>query len=198
MLMNAASPYRSTEQWFAIRVKSRCEKAVAQMAQSRGFQEFLPVYRSRRQWSDRQQEVEFPLFPGYLFCRLNPEHRLPLLTIPGVVQIVGVGKTPVAVDDAEITAIQAAVQSGLTAEPWPFLAVGDRVRLETGPLAGLEGILVGSEKQPRVVVSVTLLHRSVAVTIERDWVRPLDREGRELPIEYRSLLVPRSPVLSVS
>jgi transcription antitermination factor NusG len=156
------------------------------------------VYRCRRRWSDRQQEVEFPLFPGYLFCRLNPEHRLPLLTIPGVVHLVGVGKTPAPVEDAEIAAIQAAVHSGLKAEPWPFLEVGDQVRLESGPLTGLEGILVASDKQQRIVVSVTLLRRSVAVSIERDWVRPLDKSGRELPLEFKSLLVPRSPVLSVS
>jgi transcription antitermination factor NusG len=196
--MNIASSHEASESWFAVRVKSRCEKVVALMAQSRGFQEFLPVYRSRRRWSDREQEVELPLFPGYLFCRMDPQRRLPLLTIPGVVQIVGIGKTPAPVDDAEIAAIQAAVQSGLSAEPWPFLEAGDRVRLAAGPLAGLEGILVGSDKQQRIVVTVTLLHRSVAVAIERDWVRPLDSGGRELPLELRSMLVPRSPVLSVS
>ena len=186
------------ERWFAVRVKSRCEKAVAQMAQGRGFQEFLPVFRRRQRWSDRQQEVEFPLFPGYLFCRLNPEHRLPLLTIPGVVHIVGIGKTPVPIDEAEISAIQSAVQAGLTAEPWPFLEVGDRVRLEAGPLRGLEGILVASDKQQRIIVSVTLLRRSIAVTVDRDWIRPLDRDGRDLPAEFRSLALPRSPALSLS
>jgi len=184
--------------WFAVRVKSRCEKAVAQMAKGRGLEEFLPLYRRRQRWSDRQQEVEFPLFPGYLFCRVNPERRLPLVTIPGVVHIVGFGNTPVPVDDTEILAIQAAVQSGLSTEPWPFLEVGDRVRLENGPLTGLVGVLVGSDKRQRLVVSVTLLRRSVAVTIERDWVRPLDGDGRDVPAEFRSVLFPRSPVLSVS
>jgi transcription antitermination factor NusG len=168
------------------------------MAQGRGFQEFLPFYRCRQRWSDRQQEVDFPLFPGYLFCRMNPQNRLPLLTIPGVVHIVGIGKTPVPVDDGEILAIQAAVQSGLTAEPWPFLQVGDRVRVETGPLTGLEGILVRADKQHRIVLSVTLLRRSVAVTIERDCVRPLDNAGRDVPVEFRSLLFPHSPVPAVS
>ncbi len=196
--MTVGSGAETPERWFAVRVKSRCEKAVAQMASGRGYEEFLPVYRCRRRWSDRQQEVEFPLFPGYLFCRLDAERRLPLLTIPGVVHIVGVGKTPTPVDDAEIVAIQAAVQSGLSAEPWPFLQSGDRVRLEAGPLNGLEGILVGSDKQQRLVVSVTLLQRSMAVTIERDWVRPLDSAGREVPLEFRSLAVPRSPILSAS
>jgi len=190
--------YETSERWFAVRVKSRCEKAVAQMAKGRALHAFLPLYRRRQRWSDRQQEVEFPLFPGYLFCRVNPERRLPLVTIPGVVHIVGIGKTPVPVDDAEIGAIQAAVESGLSTEPWPFLEVGDRVRLENGPLTGLEGVLVGADKRQRIVVSVTLLRRSVAVTIERDWVRPLDRDGRDVPAEFRSMLFPHSPVLSVS
>ena len=196
--MKIASCYESPERWFAVRVKSRCEKIVAQMAEGRGFEEFLPVYRCRRRWSDRQQEVDFPLFPGYLFCRLNPEHRLPLLTIPGVMHIVGIGKTPAPVDDTEVAAIKAAVQSGLSAEPWPFLEAGDRVRVEAGPLTGVEGILVRSDKLQRIVVSVTLLRRSVAVAIERDWVRPLDSAGRELPLQFRSLLVPRPPIFSVS
>jgi transcription antitermination factor NusG len=196
--MNIASSSEFAERWFAVRVKSRCEKVVALMAQSRDIQEFLPVYRCHRRWSDRQQEVEFPLFPGYLFCRLNLEHRLPLLTIPGVLHIVGVGKTPAPIDDIEVAAIQAAVKSGLNTEPWPFLAVGDRVRLEAGPLTGLEGILVSADKQQRIVVSVTLLRRSIAVAIERDWVRPLDSGGRDLPLHLRSQRIPRPPVLSVS
>jgi len=176
------------EQWFALRVRSRCEKLVALMAQNRGFEEFLPLYRCRRRWSDRWQETEFPLFPGYVFCRLDLQHRLPLLTIPGVLHFVGIGKTPAPLEDAEIAAIQAAVRSGLSSEPWPFLEAGQRVRLEGGPLAGLEGILVGTAKQDRLVISVTLLQRSVAVAIERHWVRPLDETGREVPIQFRSLL----------
>ncbi len=97
-----------------------------------------------------------------------------MLTIPGVLHFVGIGKAPMPVEECEITAIQAAVQSGLVTEPWPFLEVGQRVRLEEGPLAGLEGILVAEAKQERLVVSVTLLKRSVAVTIDRHWATPLD------------------------
>jgi transcription antitermination factor NusG len=172
--------------WFALRVKSRCEKVVATMAAGKGYQEFVPVYVCRRRWSDRVKQVEFPLFPGYVFCRLNPEYRLPLLTIPGVLHFVGIGKTPVALDDAEIESIQAAVQAGLSTEPWPFIEAGQRVRLDEGPLAGMEGIFVGSSKQDRLVVSVTLLKRSVAVTIERHWATPLDSIGRPLPPQLRS------------
>jgi transcription antitermination factor NusG len=176
--------------WFALRVKSRAEKIVAAIARNKGFEEFLPLYESRRRWSDRFKSVELPLFPGYVFCRLNPEARLPLLTIPGVLSIVGIGKIPVAIDDSEIVSIQAALKAGLLAEPYPFLEVGQRVRLAEGPLAGLEGFLVEVRKQQRLAVSVTLLKRSVAVEIDRHWVRPLGPGPgtREAPVPMRSAL----------
>jgi transcription antitermination factor NusG len=118
--------------------------------------------------------VELPLFPGYVFCRLDPRFRLPLLVTPGVFHLVGIGKAAAPIDDEEIAAIQRIVRSGSGAESWPYLAIGQRVCIEYGPLAGLEGFLVEIRKQQRVVVSVTLLRRSVAVEVERDWVRPLD------------------------
>lgn len=171
--------------WFALRVKSRAEKIVATIARNKGFEEFLPLYQSRRRWSDRFKSVELPLFPGYVFCRLNPEFRLPLLTIPGVLSFVGIGKTPVPIDEAEIAAIRTAIGAGLSAEPYPFLEVGQKVRLAEGPLAGLEGLLVEVRKQQRLAVSVSLLKRSVAVEIDRHWVRPLDASGREVSIQIR-------------
>jgi transcription antitermination factor NusG len=165
------------ERWFALRVQSRCEKVVAMVARNKGFEEFLPLHKSRRRWSDRLKAMELPLFPGYIFCRLDPQRRLPLLTIPGVLHFVGIGKTPSPIEDVEIAAIQTAVGSGVLTEPWPFLDVGQRVRLEDGPLAGLEGILVETPKRQRVVVSLTLLRRSVAVAIERQWAAPVDVSG---------------------
>jgi transcription antitermination factor NusG len=161
-------------QWFAVRVKSRCERAVSRTIASKGFEEFLPLYQCRRRWSDRVKAVEFPLFPGYVFCRLNPAQRLPILTIPGVLHFVGIGNTPAAIGDDEIAAVEVAVRSGLRIQPWPFLKVGQYVLLEDGPLAGLEGIFVADSKQDRIVVSVTLLQRSIAVAIERQWVRPVN------------------------
>ena len=157
-------------QWFALRVRSRCEKVVAVAARSKGFEDFLPLHRRRKRWSDRSKWVEAPLFPGYLFCRLNPEDRFSLLTIRGVMHIVGVGKIPEPVDEQEISAIQHATCSDAQVEPWPFLEAGKRVRLSSGPLVGLEGILVETDEQPRVVVGLTILKQSVAVRIERDWV----------------------------
>jgi len=165
-------------QWFAVRVRSRFEKTVSTIAQSKGIEEFLPLYQDRRRWSDRLKSIELPLFPGYLFCRLDPQRRLPVLTIPGVLHFVGVGKTPTAIDDAEMASIQVAVRSRLTAEPWPYLEAGQHVRLEDGPLAGAEGILVGNAKQQRIVVSLSLLQRSIAVTIDRQWARPVPQHTK--------------------
>jgi transcription antitermination factor NusG len=165
-----------TGSWYALRIKSRHEKIVASALFGKGYEVFLPLYRDRRRWSDRMKELELPLFPGYLFCRFDVMKRLPILTTPGIVQLVGVGKTPLPVDDAEITAIQSIVISRLNAQPWPYLQVGQRVRIEQGPLTGLEGILIALKKTHRLVVSVTLLQRSVAVEVDHDWARPVAPE----------------------
>jgi len=193
--MNAEKHEDNPERWFALRVKSRSEKVVALMAQNKGFEEFVPMYQSQRRWSDRLKSLELPLFPGYIFCRINPQHRLPLLTIPGVLHFVGIGKIPVPIEDSEIAAIQKAIRAGILTEPWPFLEIGQRVRLEDGPLAGLEGILVGTAKNQRVIVSVTLLKRSVAVAVERHWASPLDVKGRSMAVAARPALIGNSPCL---
>ena len=177
--------------WFAVSVKTRSEKNVATIARNKGIEEFLPLYQRRSRWSDRVKSLEVPLFPGYVFCRLNPEHRLPLLTIPGVFHIVGVGKIPIPLDEAEITALQTATQSGLATEPWPFLGIGQSVLVERGPLAGLKGLLVDVRKRYRIVLSISLLNRSVATEIDRDWVVPLGGNGTT-PASFR--FKPSNPV----
>jgi len=119
------------------------------------------------------------LFPGYVFCRLNEADRFALLTIPGVVHLVSSGRIPTPIDNEEISAIQAAIRSGIPVEPWHFLEVGERVRLSGGPLAGLEGFLVQAHDQQRVVVGLTVLKRSIAVEVERDWLEPADGAGKQ-------------------
>jgi transcription antitermination factor NusG len=122
------------------------------------------------------KQLDLPLFPGYLFCRFDVCDRLPILSTPGVIDIAGAGKTAVPVADEEIEAIRAILRSGLAAQPWPFLRVGSRVYVERGPLAGVEGIITNTDKVYCLVVSVSLLQRSVGVEIDREWVRPiLDR-----------------------
>ena len=131
--MNVKNLDSTAGRWFALRVKSRCEKLVALMAQNRGYEEFLPLYRFRRRWSDRWNETEFPLFPGYVFCRLDLQHRLPLLTIPGVLHFVGIGKTPVPLEDEEIAAIQAAVNPASRLNHGPFWNPDSEYTLRLGP-----------------------------------------------------------------
>ncbi len=132
----------------------------------------FPLYLGRHNWSDRSKPVEIPLFPGYVFCRLEAEHRFPVLTIPGVIHIVEIGKVPVPIDDAEIAMIQTAIQCDLKVEPWPFIEAGQRVQLRSGPLGGREGFLVSSAERHRVVVSLATLERSVAVEIDHSWLAP--------------------------
>lgn len=157
--------------WFALQVRTRHESGVASFLAGKGYDPFVPMYRARRRWSDRIKVVEAPLFPGYLFCRFDVNNRLPILTTPGVIQIVGYNRVPVPVDEAEIGTIQSLVVSGLPNQPWPFLHAGDRVQIDAGPLRGLEGILVELKGSHRLIVSVTLLQRSVAVEIDSALVK---------------------------
>jgi transcription antitermination factor NusG len=147
------------------------------MAQDRGFETFFPVYRTWRRWSDRQKSIELPLLPGYVFCRAQFRDRLPLLTIPGVIHLVSLGNVPVPMDDAELASLKAAAQYGRGAQPVPFLEIGQRVRVERGPLAGCEGILVEFRDRQRLVLSSSLLHRAMAVEINRAWVKPIAAES---------------------
>jgi transcription antitermination factor NusG len=156
--------------WYALRVRARYEKSVAALLRGKGYDPLLPLYTCKRRWSDRFKQMELPLFPGYLFCRFDALNRLPILKTPGVILVVGIAKTPVPVDDTEIAAIQTIVRSGLETQPCPFLQLGAKVRIERGALTGLEGILSGFKGRQRLVVSVTLLHRSVAVEIDGAWL----------------------------
>jgi transcription antitermination factor NusG len=165
--------------WYALQVRSRKEGYVASQIQGQGFECLLPTYKSVRKWSDRMKEIEQPLFPGYLFCRFDFQNRRPVITTPGVLQIVGYGRTAVSVSDEEIQALQLAVASEMPKQPWPYLEVGQRVRVNYGTLSGLEGILVNVKGNHRVVLSVTLLQRSVAMEVETSWLSVVKEETRD-------------------
>lgn len=166
--------HNHSKHWYAIRVRSQHEDMVARHLRVRGLESFLPCYRQTHRWSDRFKEIDVPLFPGYVFCEFDPLNRLPVLTVPGVIHVVGTGKNPAPVDEHEIAALQAAVKSGFPARPWPFLEVGQKVKIACGPLAGVEGILLGfrGQQRQRIVLSITLLQRSVAVEMDGERVRP--------------------------
>ena len=158
--------------WFAVRVRTRYEKKVASSLDYRGIDSFLPVYRANRKWSDRVAEIDLPLFPSYVFGRFDPSSKLNVLTVPGVIEIVGNGASPTPVDNFEIAAQQAAVRSGFMLTPWPFLKIGESVRLVAGPLRNVTGILTAFKGDRKLILSVTLLQRSVAVSVDRAWVQP--------------------------
>ncbi|MFZ3215853.1 MAG: UpxY family transcription antiterminator [Candidatus Acidiferrales bacterium] len=180
--------------WFALQVRSRCEAGVANQLHGQGYEKFLPLYRLRKRWSDRIKEVDAPLFPGYLFCRFDPHDRLPILKTPGVMQIVSFNNGPSPVDESEVRALQTLVAAGVPHQPWPFLAAGDRVRIESGPLLGVEGILTEVKRGHRLVLSVTLLQRSVAVEIDSAFVQPLGSSSGARQLRKPEARLSSSPV----
>ena len=179
--------------WFAILVRTGRERTANLLLENSGYECFLPVSKSTRHWSDRTKVVEIPLFPGYLFCRMNPHNRLTVLMTPGVTQIVGVGKTPIPVEEEEIEAIQRVQKSGLSAMPWPYMQIGNVAQILEGPLRGLTGIIVKIKSGMKLVLSVSLLQRSVAVEVERSWVGEV-QAGK--PAEISTIHRRQSPVIT--
>lgn len=163
----------STLDWFALKVRAKSEALVGGCLENKGYPVFLPSYFECRKYSDRIAKVSAALFPGYLFCQLDPSRRLPVLTTPGVERIVGFGGVPHPVPDSELEAVRRVLEAGSQAIPWPYLATGHRVRIEYGALQGVEGLVVRIRGEERLVLSVNLLQRSICVDIDRSWIRPL-------------------------
>jgi transcription antitermination factor NusG len=166
-------PDLGSDRWYALYVRSRHEKTVENSLRVKGYSVFSPCYRMKRKRVDRIAEIEVALFPGYVFCQFDTNKRLPILTTPGVVRVVGRGNRPEPVDDTEIASIRTVALSGRPVSPWPFLRIGQRIRLQSGPLAGTEGIFLRVKDEYHLVVSITLLQRAVSVVIEKEAVAPL-------------------------
>jgi transcription antitermination factor NusG len=181
--------------WFALQVWSRREPSVAAQLLEQGYECFLPLYKSVRRWSDRMKEVEQPLFPGYLFSRFDYQNCRSLLMTPGVHQVLGNGRSPIPVEERELQSIRQALGSGLPNQPWPYLQVGERVRVNYGSLNNLEGILIHFKGSHRVVLSVTLLQRSVAMEIDLAWVTPVGETRRAAASRIFSGQTARASVL---
>ena len=163
----------SQARWYAAYTCAKHEKRVAAELGMREVEHFLPVYSSVRRWKDRRVMLDLPLFPGYVFVRLALRDRLRVVQIPSVVRLVGFGGLPTALPDTEMEIMRSGVSQSPHAEPHPFLTVGRRVRITGGPFAGLEGILKRKKGNLRVVVSLELIQRSVAVDVDAADVRPL-------------------------
>lgn len=152
--------------WYALFTRYQHEKAVAFALSNKGHEVFLPLYCSVRRWRDRSKQLWFPLFPSYVFIQGGLERQLQILTTPGVIQIVGWGGRPATIPQYQLNAVRQMIESRLKVETHPYLQCGDRVRVKTGPLMGLEGILTRKKSAARLVISMEMLGRSAAVEID--------------------------------
>jgi transcription antitermination factor NusG len=164
--------------WLAVYTRHQHEKLASISLAYKGFEVFLPLYTASRRWTDRVKVLSLPLFPGYLFLRGDLRRQLPILTTPGVVGLVGFGGVPAVVPDVEIASVRRALVKGVHIEPYPFLKCGDWVRVRGGPLEGLEGILVRGKSQSRLVISVELVQKSVAVEVDAWLVERVPRRDQ--------------------
>jgi transcription antitermination factor NusG len=160
-------------QWYATYTRSRHEKRIADQLERKRVDYFLPLYHEIRQWKNGKADVEFPLFPGYIFVRIPLKERLQVLEVPGVVRLVGFNGLPAPLPQADIEIMRDALRKGIEAAPHPYLKVGTRVRIKSGPLQGLQGILLRRKGNPRVVVSVDLIMRSIAIDIDASEIEPI-------------------------
>lgn len=152
--------------WYAAYTCANHEKRVADQLRGRGVESYLPQYDSVRKWKDRKVRLQMPLFPGYVFVHLALQNRLNVLQVPGVAYLVGFAGRPVAVPEEEFARIRGFLQKGLRVKPYPYLAAGRRVRVRSGPLEGMEGIVVQRKNGNRLVVSMELIQRAIAVDLD--------------------------------
>jgi transcription antitermination factor NusG len=158
--------------WYAAYTNANHEKRVTQQLEKRSVEHFLPLYESARRWKDRRVRLQMPLFPGYVFVKLALRDRLQLLQIPGVVQLVSFNGHPASLPQEDIQAIRNCLDRGHQVEPHPYLTVGRRVRVRSGPLQGLEGTILRRKNKARFVLSFELIMRSVAVEIDETELKP--------------------------
>jgi transcription antitermination factor NusG len=163
--------------WYAIQVAVKKEKLVAAALAEKGYECFLPLYPKRSTWSDRIKVTTVPLFTGYVFSQFDVRQRLPILVTPNVYAVVGNGKVPSAIPERDLDAIRAALRNGSPVEPYDCLEEGDVVRVTKGPLTGVEGVFIQYRGSCRLILSVPLIQRSVAVEIDRLCVEPVSKRS---------------------
>jgi transcription antitermination factor NusG len=169
--VNLALEYDESR-WYAAHTRANHEKRLAEQLAERSVEHFLPLYECVRRWKDRRVTLQLPLFPGYILVRIALREKMRVLQIPGVARLVGFNGSPVPLPDAEIDALREKLNRRVRAEPHPYLQAGRRVRVKTGPLEGFEGILVRRKHKYRIVVSISLIMRSIAVEVDLADVEP--------------------------
>lgn len=173
--------------WYAVHTRHQHEKIASRILEYKDFEVFLPLYKSRRRWKDRIKEISVPLFPGYLFVREGRERWLQILTATGVSSIVSCGDWPAIIPHAEVEGVRRLVESSLKIEPHPFLKAGDWVRVKYGPIAGVEGILLRKKNIARLILSVEMLGKSVAVEVDATNVERLPVKSSGLTFSLKDL-----------
>jgi transcription antitermination factor NusG len=172
-LLSDVTNLEQAAHWYAIYTCSRHEKVVANQLGQRQIETFLPLYRSWHRWKDRRKQVELALFPSYVFVRIARHQQLRVLQVPGVVTLVSFHGKPESLPEREIDALRSGLEGGLHVEPHPYLQVGQKVRVLRGPMAGTEGILSRKKEKFRVVISIDVLMRSIAIEVDGDDVEPI-------------------------
>lgn len=161
------------QKWYAAYTSANHERSVATQLGVRGVEHFLPTYSSVRRWKDRRVTLNLPLFPGYVFVRMAMRERALVVQVPGVARLVGFNGGPTPLPVEEIEGLKRGLVSGMRAEPHPFLKMGRRVRVRTGPLEGLEGIVVRWKNGRRLVICLELIERAMAVDLDSAEVEPV-------------------------
>jgi transcription antitermination factor NusG len=189
-ILDANTPGERSLAWYALYTRHQHEKNVARALGGKGFEVFLPLYTAIHRWKDRDKKLSLPLFPCYVFLQNPSERWQSILVTPGVHSVVGFAKRPATIPSAEIESVRSVVGSCLKVEPHPFLKCGERVRLTAGPLVGLEGLLLRKKSLWKLVVSVEMLQRSVAVEIDTSMVEPISVSRPKLTPEFSLIQAP--------
>lgn len=187
------APNDPRSHWWALYTRHQHERVIADMLSAKGFEIFLPVYDSIRRWKDRQKVLSLPLFPCYVFVKGAFNRRLQVVTTPGVHMILSHGEHAAVIPESEIEAIRQTVDGHFRVEPHPFLRCGERVRVTRGSLQGVEGILVRKKNQFRLVLTVEMLAKSVAIEIDATSVEPVTPSGLPLRIGESAAIFHRLP-----
>lgn len=173
--LNSENQRSEPEEWWAVYTRHQHEKTVVEHLSRKGLETFLPLYDAVRQWKDRKKRLSLPLFPCYAFVRCSPERCVQVLGTPGVRSTVSIAGRPVPIPESEIDVIRRAVESSLGVEPHPFVRLGDGIRVKSGPLAGIEGILIRRKGSCRLILSAELLQKSISVEVDAQSVELLPR-----------------------
>ena len=166
----------SEARWYAAYTCANHERRVAEHFGIRSIEHFLPQYESVRKWKDRKVRLALPLFPGYIFVHLALPNRLRVLEVPGVVRLIGFDSKPIAVPDEDLTRVREFLNRGYRAEPHPYLTeltAGRRVRVKSGPLAGMEGVVLRRKNGHRLVISFELIQRAMAAEVAEGELEPV-------------------------